>query len=99
MPEELLRQTFVEQLNTRFSVQTEAENILELELIKVEEIISPPGQEQFSLLFRGRPDVSLSQGIYKVEHEKMGASDLFLVPIARDQDGFYLEACFNRLLP
>jgi hypothetical protein len=72
--------------------------MLELELIKVEEFASPPGQEQFSLLFRGTPDVSLSQGMYKMEHEKMGTSDLFLVPIARNQDGFYYEACFNRLL-
>jgi hypothetical protein len=35
--------------------------------------------------------------MYRMEHDVLGALDLFLVPIARDEDGFQYEAVFNRL--
>jgi hypothetical protein len=31
-------------------------------------------------------------------HEKMGNESLFLVPIAREADGFHYEAVFNNLV-
>jgi hypothetical protein len=98
MPDELLAPIFLEQLNTKFRVESETANTFELELIKVEEAVTPAGHEQFSLVFRGQPDMPLEQGMYRMEHDTLETSDLFLVPISRDQDGFCYEACFNRFL-
>jgi hypothetical protein len=98
MPDELLAPIFLEQLNTKFRVELETANRLELELIKVEEAMTPPDYEQFSLTFRGTLEMPLNQGTYRMEHDKMETSDMFLVPIARDQEGFYYQACFNRYL-
>jgi hypothetical protein len=33
-----------------------------------------------------------------MEHDEMGQFDLFLVPIRQDDQGFYYEAVFNRIL-
>lgn len=98
MPDELLAPIYLEQLNTKFSVMLEDVNVLDLELIKVEDAKARAGFEQFSLVFRGPLEVSLSQGMYRMEHESLEASDVFVVPVARDEQGFYYEACFNRLL-
>jgi hypothetical protein len=32
-----------------------------------------------------------------VDHDTIGAFDLFIVPISQDRDGLYYEACFNRV--
>jgi hypothetical protein len=52
----------------------------------------------FSLVFRGPLDQPLEQGMYPMTHEKMGTESLFLVPIAREADGFHYEAVFNNLV-
>lgn len=50
----------------------------------------------FSLVFRaGSPGFYLPQRIYRVEHEKFGAVDMFLVPIGPDEKGMRFEAIFN----
>jgi hypothetical protein len=35
--------------------------------------------------------------MYQLQHERLGAFELFLVPVGQDQDGVYYEAVFNRL--
>jgi hypothetical protein len=35
------------------------------------------------------------QGIYKLENEKLGALEIFLVPIGPDEKGMRYEAIFN----
>jgi hypothetical protein len=35
--------------------------------------------------------------MYQIQHDQLGAFDLFLVPVSQDQDGVYFEAVFNRL--
>lgn len=50
---------------------------------------------QFSLTFRGGPDPPLPQRIYRVEHDELGALDLFLVPIGPDDVGQRYEAVFT----
>lgn len=51
-------------------------------------------REQFSLLFRGPADPRLSQGLWLLEHDTMGESALFLVPLGPDADGPRYEAAF-----
>jgi hypothetical protein len=39
----------------------------------------------FSLVFEGGPSPPLPQAIYPVHHERLGALEIFLVPIAPDR--------------
>ena len=72
----------------------EAPHVLtfEAELVEVTEIPREPGgRPPFSLVFRGSPDPPLPQRIYRVEHGRLGAIEIFLVPIAVDR----YEAVFS----
>jgi hypothetical protein len=94
--ERLEKTDFAENLNTRFLFRPDGENIVELELTKIRDVESDPEQEQFAVVFRGPANVYLPQRIYPLEHERMGAISLFLVPTGRDENGFIYEAVFNR---
>lgn len=50
--------------------------------------------ERFSLVFRTAPEVVLPQRVYRLEHDSLGALDLFLVPIGPDGEGMCYEAVF-----
>jgi len=89
---------FAEQLNTPFRVRLTPEQTFALTLTRTQAHTSTPRQEQFSVFFSGPPDQLLPQRIYHLEHETLGALDLFLVPIGRDQEGFQYEAVFNRMI-
>jgi len=39
----------------------------------------------------------LDQGVHNLSHDQMGDFELFIVPIKRDEHGFYYEAIFNRI--
>jgi hypothetical protein len=39
----------------------------------------------------------LKQGTYTFEHEKLGAFDLFVVPLGPDSTGMSYQVIFNRL--
>lgn len=49
----------------------------------------------FSLLFRSQGPCALGQHTYRVEHDALGAMDLFLVPVGPDEVGMRFEAVFN----
>lgn len=54
----------------------------------------------FSLLFEGPAETQLQQGLYTVQHDDVGAHDIFLVPVAaapNQADVVHYEAVFNRL--
>jgi uncharacterized protein DUF6916 len=98
MLEKLTWAVFTESLNTRFRMIQEGAAAIEVELIEVKPGRSTPRQEQFSLLFKAPQDVALQQGMFRLEHDKIGAFDLFLVPVLKDEQASYYEAVFNRLL-
>ena|SRR5262249_46094495 len=98
MPATLTEAEFSKHLNTTFHVATkEQPTDLELTLVKgyLTQEHEEPGMERFSVFFSGPVDRFLSQGIYSLEHEVMGAFELFLVPIAQNEKGFQYEAVFN----
>ena len=68
-----------------------------LELMSVTDVGSSRRQMQFSLVFLGPVDAPVAQAIYRLEHDSLGAIDMFLVPIARDQNGVQYEAIFSRV--
>jgi hypothetical protein len=97
MEASLTHEEFTKHANTKFHVQVDEHTPVELELTEISELKLYPHQEQFSIVFRGPLDMVLSQGIGSFTHEQMGQFELFIVPIRRDQQGFYYEAVFNRI--
>ena len=97
MSSNLTEAEFSKHVNTKFRVAVEPP--VELELTQVKGYLSKEheetGMERFSAFFSGPGDRYLKQQTYSVEHEQMGAFDLFLVPVSQDQDGFRYEAVFN----
>lgn len=94
--ESVSQESFAENLNTKFRLPVQSGEPLELELIEVAPGTPLEGTERFSLVFRGALGFTLPQSIYHLEHERLGALDIFLVPVAREADGFRYEAVFNR---
>lgn len=88
---------FSKHVNTKFRVAIEPP--IELDLTEVKGYLTQAheqtGMERFSAFFRGPADRYLAQQTYSIEHEQMGAFELFLVPVSRDESGFRYEAVFN----
>lgn len=84
--------------NSKFLMHYGDSQTVELELISVTDTGSSPRQAQFSLVFQGPPNGPAAQNIFRLDHQKLGALDLFLVPIGRNKDGFQYEAIFNRMV-
>ena len=93
--------TFSGHVGGKFRIYPDDSDPLEFELISATELggsagAEPPSRRQpFSIVFRGPGDVLLPQRIYRMEHEEIGASDLFLVPIGPDEKGLRYEAIFT----
>ena len=74
---------------------------VEIELVEAQTFAARGGDDAslrrtpFSLLFRVTGPSDLTQRIYRVEHDALGALDLFLVPIGSDDVGTRFEAVFN----
>jgi hypothetical protein len=92
--------TFAENLQTKFLASAGEGKAVELEMVSATDTGTniEAGQEQFSIVFRSPLDAFLEQHTYRLEHPRMGTFDLFLVPVKRDQEGFYYEACFTRMI-
>lgn len=98
MLEHLTRESLSAQLNTKFRLSPEPEKPVEIELVEIQAGDDVAGQtERFSALFRGPLDYFLPQRTYRMEHEQLGDFELFIVPIRKDDAGFYYEAIFNRV--
>jgi hypothetical protein len=70
----------------RFRIAPDDAPPFDAELVEVAEIPREPGgRAPFSLVFQGGPSPPLPQRIYRVEHEQLGAIEIFLVPIAADR--------------
>jgi hypothetical protein len=99
----LNRETFSRYLNTKFSFSHEAVEAVAVKLIEVNDLtpntVGPAaaGKECFALVFRGSHNAPLRQETYTVTHESLGKFDMLVVPIARNKEGVYYEAVFNRL--
>lgn len=49
----------------------------------------------FSLLFRNGSSFLFPQQIYQIRHPSLGEVGIFLVPVAREREGFLYQAVFN----
>ena len=97
----LTEKEFSQHINTKFRLNVERVEPIELELVEVKTYDNKDkagerrGMERFSLLFRGPLDAFLQQATYPLSHEKMGSFDIFLVPLSRGEKGYSYEAVFN----
>ena len=81
-----------------FAVDAGEAGALELELVAAipGAYPAPEGARQpFTLKFLGPGDPILPQRIYRLDHERLGAIEIFIVPVARDEGGTSYEAVFN----
>lgn len=61
----------------------------------IEMRVPHPTRAPFSLLFRNGAAFLFPQQIYQMRHPSIGEVGIFLVPIARERDGFLYQALFN----
>jgi hypothetical protein len=102
MSENLTCEQFSEYLGSVFQLHMPSVEPLELKLVEVTpyKVHPLPADRElsqrvpFSLLFQGSADIALPQSIYTLEHDRMGKLHVFLVPVARKQDGMQYEAVF-----
>lgn len=99
-PDELTEEVFAQHLNTKFYVPLD-ERRVELELVSVigdkSSMDKIEGVERFSLYFLGPGDFYLPQRVYRMEHDAMGALDIFIVPVGVQDKRYQYEAVFSRM--
>lgn len=98
MSAHLTRAMFEQNLNGRFWLRDGDGERTPLDLVEVKSGHPSPPYEQFSLLFRGDKSKIHPQSTYPVEHDAIGAFDLFLAPVDRNDQGTFYQAVFNRLV-
>jgi hypothetical protein len=70
----------------RFRIAPDGAPPFEAALVEISEIPREQGgRAPFSLVFEGGPSPPLPQGIHRIEHDELGAIEIFLVPIAADR--------------
>lgn len=98
MPVSLTEAEFSQHVGSKFLLKLE-QQALELELTEVKGYLPGPddqtGMERFSVFFTGPRETPVPQRVYQLNHVSMGEFELFLVPIARDEQGSRYEAVFN----
>ena len=87
-------ETFSGHLGNSFRIHPDVSSTLHLELVSATGL-NEGSERPFSIVFRGPTDALLPQRIYRMEHEEIGAFDLFLVPIGPDEKGLRYEAIFT----
>lgn len=98
MLENLSRDLFAEQLNTKFKIYFTPPQALEAELVEVAELRKHTRQEYFSIIFLAPGEVLFEQQIYLIEHSELGSFELFLVPVKQSAEGIRYEAVFNSFI-
>ena len=98
MLEHLTHESFRRHVDTPFRVEYAPAASATLTLVEVTVLGGGAGaarRQPFSLLFRGPRAPVLPQRIYRLEHERMGALELFIVPLGPDAEGLRYEAIFT----
>jgi hypothetical protein len=98
MLEQLNPPMLAEHVGSAFDVVDGPARAFSLALTRVVEHSKTERAEAVSLFFHGPPDRYLPQGMRRLEHGQPGTLEIFLVPVAREQDGFQYEAVFNNLV-
>jgi hypothetical protein len=98
MPQYFTLDQFTPVVDSKFLMHYGDARTAELTLVSATDVGSSPRQVQFSLVFQGPTDAPRFQSIFRLDHETLGALDLFLVPIGQNETGLQYEAIFNRII-
>jgi len=94
----LTEQEFSQHVGTKFQLTLDQREI-ELNLAEVKGYLpgdnEQTGMERFSVFFDGPAETRLPQTVYHLKHDSMGEFEIFLVPVAKNDQGFRYEAVFN----
>ncbi|MEE8500529.1 MAG: hypothetical protein V3S27_08135 [Kiloniellales bacterium] len=90
---ELTHEDFARCLNERFRLHTDSTSH-DLRLFQVKPLGAgrPGGRPPFSLLFRAPQEALFPQMIYRLENDRLGALDLFLIPLGPDAHGMVYDS-------
>ena len=69
--------------------------LVEARALNANEVLPGAARKPFSLLFRNTSSFLFPQQMYLMRHESVGEVGIFLVPIAREREGFLYQAVFN----
>ena len=84
-------------LGEEFRIHYGGEQPLAVRLSEVTDLRANPGiaRAPFSLLLHGSKEGWLRQGLYAIEHPRMGRAELFIVPLGNDAQGMRYEIIFG----
>lgn len=69
--------------------------LVEARALNSSQVVPGAARAPFSLLFRNGSAFLFPQQIYVMRHAGIGEVGIFLVPIAREREGFLYQAVFN----
>ncbi len=96
MLDDLTIDSFSGRVGERFGVADDDGAAHDLELVECERLGGAAIERvPFSLVFLGPREPVLPQSTYPLTHDELGTREIFLVPIARDDDGTRYEAIFT----
>ena len=97
--DQLREEDFARRLGEKFRLRLPSGEALEMALVEVAghpHLPPAPGRRRgFTITFRSDRPGHAPQAIYRVEHDEIGAMDLFLVPIGPRDGGMCYDAVFN----
>jgi hypothetical protein len=98
MLDQLTAETFEPHVGTSFWVEFPNDAKVELRLTRAAKVMESEAarleRHPFSLFFEGPKSFLLKQHTYHVAHEKLGAMDVFLVPVGQTAETYQYEAVF-----
>jgi hypothetical protein len=99
MLETLTLDVFSPLVGETFQVHVQPEQTVAFELVEARSLspgnASPRPHPPFVLTFKGPARLLLPQQIYRVEHQAIGAHEIFIVPLGPGNGGMLYEVIFN----
>jgi hypothetical protein len=98
MLETLTLDVFSPLVGETFQVHVQPEQTIAVELVEarpLSESNGPRPRPPFVLTFKGPAQFVMPQRIYRIEHQALGAHEIFIVPIGPGQGGMLYEVIFN----
>ena len=94
--ENLTIDDFSNRIGETFRIRIADDQALDIALAEVNALGTGTGKRTpFSLMLRSSGPAYAPQGIYRIEHNQLGAFDLFIVPLGPDQQGMRYEVIFT----
>ncbi len=96
---QLLFEDFADKIGSAFLLREQDATGVSL-ILRAAEALNPAmglrgARPPFSLVFLGKDPRVLPQRVYHMEHEQLGALEIFLVPVGKDAEGVSYQATFN----